>query len=72
MKFHIIDNNAQLITGAASLRTGAVNQQNGEKITFGCLIKIEHTGPNTILVTTRTVSPASTAAILQTVRVFLC
>jgi hypothetical protein len=72
LKFHVVENTAQMLLGAASLRTGAVNQQTGEKLTLGCLIKIEiNPQANAFQVTVRTVLPAATSAMLQTAQTLL-
>ena len=53
--------------GAASLRTGATAPASSDKITLGCLIKVENAGP-TIDVTCRTVHPAATSALSSAVK----
>jgi hypothetical protein len=54
------------LQGAASFRTGATNP-SGEKITLGCLIKIEVSGM-TINITCRTVHAAATSALASSVK----
>ncbi len=59
------------LTGAASLRTGAVTA-SGEKINVGCLCKIEmNVQANAMRVTLRTLHPAATSAILATAKSLL-
>ncbi len=75
MKFHRVtgtpDSSEFVMYGAASLRTGTVNP-SGEKITIGCLAKIEiNMQANALRVTIRTVHPGATSAILQTTKTLL-
>lgn len=57
-----------VLYGAASLRTGAKNA-NGEKISVGCLGKIEiNVQANALRVTFRTLHPAATTALMETVK----
>ena len=57
-----------VIYGAASLRTGALSEA-GEKISVGCMAKIEmNVQANAMRVTLRSVHPAASQAILQTVK----
>jgi hypothetical protein len=59
------------VLGAASLRTGSLNSA-GEKITVGCLIKIEvNEQSNALRVTVRTVNVAATVAVMQTAKALL-
>jgi hypothetical protein len=68
----VIENTAQMLLGAASLRIGAINQQTGEKLTLGCLIKIEmNPQSNAFQVTIRAVTPAAASAMLQTAQTLL-
>eukprot|EP00604_Paraphysomonas_vestita_P003352 CAMPEP_0174818834 /NCGR_PEP_ID=MMETSP1107-20130205/1729_1 /TAXON_ID=36770 /ORGANISM="Paraphysomonas vestita, Strain GFlagA" /LENGTH=559 /DNA_ID=CAMNT_0016031289 /DNA_START=1314 /DNA_END=2993 /DNA_ORIENTATION=+ len=72
LKFQVIENTPQLITGAASLRTGTINPTTGEKVTLGCLIKIEINSPsNALQVTVRTVLPGATDAVIGTIKSLL-
>lgn len=58
--------------GAASLKTGAINNNNGEKINVGCLVKIEmNVQKNAVRVTARTIYPNATAAIFECARSLL-
>jgi hypothetical protein len=54
--------------GAASLRTGATNPGSGDKITLGCLLKVENATGATVNVTCRTVHAAATAALASSVK----
>ena len=57
-----------VLYGAASLRTGA-KSASGEKINVGCLAKIEiNVQANAIRVTFRTLHPAATTAMMETVK----
>jgi hypothetical protein len=57
-----------VIYGAATLRTGALNAA-GEKMSVGCMVKIEmNVQANAMRVTLRCVQPAAAQAILQTVK----
>ena len=57
--------------GAASLRTGALGP-NGEKVSVGCLVKIEmNVQSNAVRVTARTLHPAATAAVFESARTLL-
>ena len=53
-----------VIYGASTLRTGALSA-SGEKLSVGCMVKIEM---NVQANTLRSVHPAATQAILQTVK----
>jgi hypothetical protein len=54
--------------GASSLRTGALTP-TGEKISVGCLAKIElNLQANAIRFTLRTLHPAATLSVLQTIK----
>lgn len=69
LKFQVIENTSQLITGAASLRTGSINPETHEKVTLGCLIKIElNSFSNDLQVTVRTVLPGATNAVISTIK----
>lgn len=60
-----------VLHGASSLRTGAVGP-TGDKISVGCLVKVEmNVQSNAIRVTTRTLHPAATAAIMATAKSLL-
>ena len=60
-----------VVHGAASLRTGALTP-TGEKISIGCLVKIEmNVQSNAIRVTVRTLHPAATHAVMMTVKALL-
>lgn len=57
-----------VLYGAASLRTGA-QAASGEKINVGCLAKIEiNVQHSAVRVTMRTLHPAASTAMLQTVK----
>lgn len=57
-----------VIYGACSLRTGAKNPA-GEAISVGCMTKIEmNVQANALRVTVRTVHPAASTAIMETVK----
>lgn len=57
--------------GAASLRTGALGP-NGEKISVGCMIKIEiNVAANAVRATCRTLHPAATSALMLNVKSIL-
>lgn len=57
--------------GACSLRTGALGP-NGEKISVGCLVKIEmNVQSNAVRVTARTLHPAATTAVFESARALL-
>jgi len=65
------DASEYVVYGAATLRTGAVSA-TGEKLSVGCMVKIEmNVQANAIRVTLRSVHPAATQAILQTVKKLL-
>ena len=65
------DSSELVLYGAASLRTGAMTAA-GEKISVGCLAKVEiNVAANAIRVTLRTLHPAATTAVLQTFKAFL-
>lgn len=65
------DSSDFIIYGASSLRTGSLSPA-GEKISIGCLLKIEmNVQTGSIRMTTRTLHPAATTASLQTAKVFL-
>lgn len=60
-----------VIYGAASLRTGA-KSPNGEKISVGCLVKIEmNIQSNALRVTLRTVHAAATTAVMDSIKSLL-
>jgi hypothetical protein len=68
LKFARVQGTASnIIWGAASLRTGATAPNSSDKITMGCLIKIESSGP-TINIICRTVHPAATSALTSIVK----
>jgi site-specific DNA-cytosine methylase len=57
-----------VIYGAATLKTGALTQ-TGEKVSVGCMAKIEmNVQENAMRITLRSVHPAASQAILQTVK----
>ena len=57
--------------GAASLRTGAVGP-NGEKVSVGCLVKIEmNVQSNQVRVTARTLHKDATAAVFENAKSLL-
>jgi len=65
------DESEYVIYGAASLRTGAV-QPSGEKISVGCLVKIEmDVGRNALRITARTLHPAATQTLFACARSLL-
>jgi len=65
------DASEYVIYGAATLRTGAI-AANGEKLSVGCMVKIEmNVQANAMRVTLRSVHPAATQAILQAVKALL-
>ena len=65
------DSSDTVVYGASSLRTGATTQQ-GEKISIGCLVKLEiHLQSNSVRVTVRTLHPAATHAIVEVARALL-
>jgi len=60
-----------VLFGAATLRTGA-STPTGEKVSIGCLVKLEiNLQANALRVTTRTLHPAATQALLATVKALL-
>lgn len=62
------DSTEYVIYGASSLRTGAKNAA-GENISVGCMAKIEmNVQANALRVTLRTVHPAASAALMETVK----
>jgi AP-2 complex subunit alpha len=62
------DASENVIYGAATLRTGALSS-SGEKLSVGCMVKIEiNVAANALRVTLRSSHPAATNAILQTVK----
>lgn len=64
---HVPGSAPNCLNGAASLRTGATNPGSGDKITLGCLVKIENSGA-TINIACRTVHPAATSALCSSVK----
>jgi AP-2 complex subunit alpha len=61
-----------VIYGAATLRTGAVVPGGTDKVSIGCLIKIEmNVQANAFRITTRTIHPSATAAIMATAKELL-
>lgn len=67
----IADCSEFVIYGASSLRTGALTP-TGEKINVGCLVKIEmNVQSNAMRVTLRTIHPAASVSILQTIKSLL-
>ena len=67
----IADCSEFVIYGASSLRTGALTP-TGEKINVGSLIKIEmNVQSNAMRVTLRTIHPAASVSILQTIKSLL-
>jgi len=63
--------NDNSFSGAATLRTGATTP-NGEKISVGCLAKVELNGPsNSIRITLRTLHPAATTAMMDAAKTLL-
>lgn len=66
------DSSENVVYGAASMRTGAINASNNEKISVGCLIKVEMNIPAKALrVTCRTVSPVASNCLMQAVKLML-
>ena len=62
------DASEYVIYGAATLRTGALSA-SGDKLSVGCMVKIEmNVQANALRITLRSVHPAATSAILQTVK----
>lgn len=60
-----------VVHGAASLRTGAVTA-TGEKISIGCLVKLEmNVQSNAVRVTVRTLHPAASLAVMATAKALL-
>jgi hypothetical protein len=58
-----------IIHGAASLRTGTTTA-TGEKISIGCLAKVEmNIQTNAIRVTLRTLHPAATSSIMSSSKI---
>jgi hypothetical protein len=65
------DESEFVLYGAASLRTGAV-KPSGEKVTVGCLAKIEmNVQANAMRVTVRTTHPAASTALMFTAKMVL-
>jgi hypothetical protein len=65
------DESEYVIYGASSLKTGATGP-NGDKISVGCLVKIEmNVQSNAIRLTARTLHPAATSAIFECARSLL-
>ncbi len=65
------DESEFVIYGASSLKTGAIGP-NSEKISVGCLVKIEmNVQSNAIRLTARTLHPAATLAIFECARALL-
>lgn len=65
------DESEYVIYGASSLKTGAAGP-NGDKISVGCLVKIEmNVQRNAVRLTARTLHPAATAAIFECARTLL-
>lgn len=70
-KSSVPDETEFIVYGAASLRTGAT-APNGDKISIGCLAKIEmNVQANALRVTIRTLHPSATSSIMQTVKSLL-
>lgn len=67
------DESNYVIYGGATLRTGtAVPGHPSDKVSIGCLIKIEmNIEANALRVTTRTIHPSATSAIMQTAKALL-
>lgn len=68
------DESEFVVYGGATLRTGAAAPGGGpnDKVSVGCLIKIEmNVQANALRVTTRTIHPSSTTAIMQTAKSLL-
>lgn len=67
------DESDYVIYGGATLRTGTPVPGNpSEKVSIGCLIKIEmNVQANALRVTTRTIHASATAAIMQTAKALL-
>ena len=62
------DESEYVLYGASSLRTSALTP-TGEKITVGCLTKIEmNVQANALRVTFKTLHPAATAALMHTIK----
>ena len=65
------DESEVTIYGASSLRTGALTAAS-EKISIGCLVKIEmNVQAGAIRMTTRTLFAAASTAVIQTAKSFL-
>ncbi len=63
-----------VIYGAATLRTGVAAPGGGpnDKVSIGCLIKIEmNVQANALRVTSRTIHPSATGAMMQTAKSLL-
>lgn len=66
------DSTEFVVYGAATLRTGTVNEATGDKVSIGCMVKIEmNVQANAMRVTLRCVQPAASQAILRTVKSLL-
>ena len=62
------DESEYVVYGASSLKTGAPGP-SGDKISVGCLVKIEmNVQSNAIRLTSRTLHPAATAAVFECAR----
>lgn len=62
------DSSEYVIYGAASMRTGA-KSPSGDNISVGCLAKLEmNVQANALRVTLRTVHPAASAALMETIK----
>lgn len=69
--FGLPDATDYVVYGAASLRTGA-KTSSGEKINVGCLVKIEmNIQANAVRVTLRSLHPAATSAMMDSVKSLL-
>lgn len=65
------DESEYVLYGASSLRTGSLTPA-GEKISVGCLVKIEmNVQSNAIRVTTRTLHPQASVAVMATAKTLL-
>jgi AP-2 complex subunit alpha len=65
------DESEFVLYGAASLRTGSTTP-TGEKISVGCLVKIEmNVQSNAIRVTTRALHPQASIAVMATAKALL-
>jgi hypothetical protein len=76
MRFALVsglpDSSETVVYGVSTLRTGAINHANNEKISVGCLIKIEMNIPAKALrITCKTLSQSATTALMQSAKSIL-